>query len=126
MHELNLNLTSLANILRTDASRLSFTILVRKASDLDGTQVVIRHPAVLVKGVHKYVFDLVEGAFVTLSDHANNEVYYEKHTVFVQEEDGILLRDPAGHSIRYSEKEFLKLYGFRVVNPILFPKKPQK
>jgi hypothetical protein len=126
MQDLNLNLTSLANILRTDVSRLSFTILVRKASDFDGIQVVIRHPAVLVKGIHKYVFDLVEGVFVTLSDRADNAIYYEKKTVFVQEESGILLRDPAGHSVRYTEKEFLKLYGFRVVNPILFPKKPQK
>jgi hypothetical protein len=99
---------------------------VRRTSGFDGKQQVIRHPAVFVKGINKYVFDLVEGMFIKLSDLADNEISYEKNTVFVQEEAGILLRDPAGHSIRYSEKEFLKMYGFRVVNPLLFPKKPTR
>ena len=113
--DMKLGLPFFANLMQADIQDLNYTIVKRKYNDGH----VTLHPGLTVFGIKNYVFDIVEGQFITLGKRSDSSVKKEKAFV-VKNDNGILFRTTQGHSIPYTEREFKKLYCFRVVNSVLY------
>lgn len=113
--EMELSLSFFAQLIKTEPENLDYAIVTRKYNDGHTTM----HPCLTVLRVNNYVFDIMEGQFVSLGKRADSVIKKEKAFI-VKDEKGLLFRTTRGHSIPYTEREFKKLYCFRIVNPVLF------
>lgn len=113
--EPELSLSFFAQLIKAETEDLDYAIVTRKYNDGHTTM----HPCLTVLGIKNYVFDIIEGQFVFLGKRSDSSVKKEKAFI-VKDEKGLLFRTTRGHSIPYTEREFKKLYCFRVVNPVLF------
>lgn len=115
MEHLKFDLQFFAKLLQTTQNKLEFVIVKRKYHD----ESFGLFPCIKVKDIDNYVFDLNSGTFVRLGNRYDSTVTLLK-TFVVKTDQGILMRTKRGHSVTFTENEFKQIYGFRVVNPLLY------
>ena len=107
MEQMRPTLSFFAQILQTDKDFLEFILIKRK----DNGE---KRPAITVKGIRKYVFDINFGQFVEAEKYVmirTNIVKYDQDIVFI---------DSKGVCLKYTQDDFLKVYSKRVVNDSLY------
>ena len=108
MIDLNFSREFFAAMLVTEVEKVGFAVLIRTFPDA----MELQHPAVLIRGIREFAFDIAEGCFGARCDGKIEAL-----------RSGI---SKSGDEIRftavdyvYRESEFRKKYVDRVVNPFL-------
>ena len=111
MIDLNFSREFFAAMLVTEVEKVGFAVLIRTFPDA----MELQHPAVLIRGIREFAFDIAEGCFVRLGARCDGKIEALRSGI-----------SKSGDEIRFTavdyvdrESEFRKKYVDRVVNPFL-------
>ena len=98
MIDLNFSREFFAAMLVTEVEKVGFAVLIRTFPDA----MELQHPAVLIRGIREFAFDIAEGCFLRSGISKSGDEIRFTAVDYV-----------------YRESEFRKKYVDRVVNPFL-------
>lgn len=110
MIDLNFSREFFAAMLVTEVEKVGFAVLIRTFPDA----MELQHPAVLIRGIREFAFDIAEGCFV-LGARCDGKIEALRSGI---SKSGDEIRFTAVDYV-YRESEFRKKYVNRVVNPFL-------
>ena len=96
-------------MLVTEVEKVGFAVLIRTFPDA----MELQHPAVLIRGIREFAFDIAEGCFVRLGARCDGKIEALRSGI---SKSGAEIRFTAVDYV-YRESEFRKKYVDRVVNP---------
>ena len=125
MIDLNFSREFFAAMLVTEVEKVGFAVLIRTFPDAiplqhpgsgqRGAAMELLHPAVLIRGIREFAFDIAEGCFVRLGARCDGKIEALRSGI---SKSGDEIRFTAVDYV-YRESEFRKKYVDRVVNPFL-------
>ena len=111
MIDLNFSREFFAAMLVTEVEKVGFAVLIRTFPDA----MELQHPAVVIRGIREFAFEIAEGCFVRLGACSDGKLAAMLAGI---SESGGEIRFTAVDYV-YRESEFRKKYVARVVNPFL-------
>ena len=111
MIDLNFSREFFAAMLVTEVEKVGFAVLIGAFPDA----MELQHPAVLIRGIRAFAFDIAEGCFVRLGARCDGKIEALRSGI---SKSGDEIRFTAVDYV-YRESEFRKKYVDRVVNPFL-------